>query len=160
MSVIITRMEQPVETVEDVLADAAEQIRQYGNHAGRFSFAGVRVQDEGLVVYRVPNPGFDDEVRALLGDVPVEIVDAVHSRAELMIAREAAWTVRGGFEVESVVLPDDGSRVRVFVAGSTWDAQEALDREVPGCVEIIPSRRNVEAMAPVPVAVDRRSAPR
>lgn len=149
-----------METVEDVLADAAEQIRQYGNHAGRFSFAGVRVQDGGLLVHRVPNPAFDGEVRALLGDVPVEILDAVHSRAELMVAREAAWTVTGAFEVESVVLPDDGSRVRVFVAGSTWDAQEALDREVPGCAEVVASRRNIEAMAPVAVAVERRGAPR
>jgi hypothetical protein len=142
----------------DVLTEAMDRVRQFGSHAGRFSYSGVRVDGDVMTVYRVPNPGFDLEVRTLLGDVPYRLEDAAHPRADLIVVREMAWLIEGGFEVESVVVPEDGSKVRVFVAGSTWDAQEELDRAAPGCAEVVASRRNLESL--VPVTVERRGLSR
>lgn len=149
-------MEQTGSTTR--LDEAAEVARQYGNHAGRHVFAGLRADHETgiLTLFRVPTHGFDDEVRTLIGtDVPVEIVDAPHTRSELGVAREIAWSITGDFTVESVVIPDDGSRLRVFVTGSEWDAQRQLDELVPGTADVMVSRRD-RLTAPVYAGRDRR----
>jgi len=154
--VIITRMEQTGPASR--LDEAAEVARQYGHHAGRHVFAGIRADHETgvLTLFRVPTHGFDDEVRALIGDdVAVEIVDALHTRAELTIAREMAWSISGDFTVESVVMPDDGSRLRVFITGSEWDAQRQLDDLVPGTADVMVSRRD-RLTASVYAGQDRR----
>jgi hypothetical protein len=149
-------MEQPGSTTR--LDEAAEVARQYGHHAARDVYAGLRVDQEAgvLTLYRVPTHSFDDEVRTLIGeDVTVEIVDAPHTRSELSIAREVAWSLTGDFTIESVVIPDDGSRLRVFVTGSEWDAQRQLDELVPGTADVMVSRRD-RLSAPVYAGRERR----
>lgn len=151
-------MEQRGTENDPALADAVEVVRQYGHHAGRHVFAGARADHETgvLTIYRVPTHSFDDEIRALVGDaVQVEIQDALHTRNDLSIAREVAWSIQGDFTVESVVIPDDGSRLRVFVTGSEWDAQSQLDAAVPGTADVMVSRRD-RLSAPVYAGADRR----
>ena len=157
--VIITRMEQRYDAT---VAAVADQARQYGNHAGRAWYAGVRADHEARVVtvFRVPHAAFDDEVRALLGDtVRVEVADAPRTRQELLVAREMAWSISGPFEVETVSIPDDGGRLRVFVTGSSWEAQAQLDRLIPGVADVIVSRRQVADPAFVLAGQDRRGRP-
>ena len=91
-------------------------------------------------------------------DVALTFLDATHSYYDLTIAREVAWSIEGDFEVESVVVPDDGSRIRVFVRGSEWDAQAQLDRQVPGTSDVMVSRRD-RLGAGAFVGQDRRAAP-
>jgi len=59
------------------------------------------------------------------------------------------------FTVESVVMPDDGSRLRVFITGSEWDAQRQLDDLVPGTADVMVSRRD-RLTASVYAGQDRR----
>jgi hypothetical protein len=90
-----------------------------------------------LTVYRIPSPGFDSEIQALLGpQVPVEFVDARHSRADLLVAREVVWGLGDDLGVESVSVPVDGSRLDVVVGGNVDDAQAELDRAVPHLVTV------------------------
>ncbi len=63
------------------LTALADVAREYGHHLGRTRFAGVGVDREQrvLTVYRVPDPGFDSELRTLLaGDITIRLVDAPH----------------------------------------------------------------------------------
>jgi hypothetical protein len=147
--------------VDEALEAAAERARQYGHHLGKLRFAGVRIDEDAgsLAVYRVPGTGtFDDDCRAVVGDdVALSFLDATHAYYDLTIAREVAWSIQGDFEVESVVIPEDGSRIRVFVRGSEWDAQAQLDRQVPGTCDVMVSRRDRLAAGTF-VGRDRRSA--
>ena len=148
--------------MDEALEAAAERARQYGHHLGKLRFAGARVDEDAgsLQVFRVAGTGtFDDDCRAVVGDdVALTFLDATHSYYDLTIAREVAWSIEGDFEVESVVVPDDGSRIRVFVRGSEWDAQAQLDRQVPGTSDVMVSRRDRLGSGAF-VGQDRRAAP-
>lgn len=137
--------------MDDVPADhdpeliaLADVAREYGHHLGSDRFAGVGIDDAGraLVVYRVPDPGFDSELLALLaGDIEVRLVDAPHARGELLVARERVWTLAGDLPITSITIPVDGTRLVVTADAPESETQDVLDRLVPGLA--VASRGNV-----------------
>jgi len=117
------------------VATVADLARQFGHHAGRAWFSGARADEEQgtVTIYRVPNHAFDSELRLLIGDaVPLLFEDATHTRDELIVARETAWTFAESLQIEAITIPDDGRGINVFVNVPVSDAQAALDRYLPG----------------------------
>lgn len=115
-------------------ATIAALARQFGHHAGRAWFSGARVDEaRGVItIYRVPNRGFDDELKRLVGDaVPLEFQDTIHTRDELLVARETAWGLAEPLQIEAITIPDDGSGITVYVHVPVASAQESLDRLLP-----------------------------
>ena len=116
------------------VATVADLARQFGHHAGRAWFSGARADEEqGVVtIFRVPNQGFDSELRLLIGDaVPLVFQDATHTREELIVARETAWTFAESLQIEAITIPDDGRGINVYVNVPVASAQETLDRFLP-----------------------------
>jgi len=128
-------------TVYDAgVAALADVAREFGHHAGRHWFSGVVPDHEGgaITVYRVPNPGFDSEIRTLLdGDVEVHLADAPHSRDELLVAREQVWGLADTLAITSVSVPPDGTRITVVADAPADVVQAELDRVVPGLATAI-----------------------
>ena len=117
------------------VARLADVAREFGHHAGRHWFSGVVPDHEGaaITVYRVPNPGFDSEIRALLeGDVEVRLADAPHTRDELLVAREHVWGLADTLAITSVSVPADGTRITVVADAPADVVQAELDRVAPG----------------------------
>lgn len=117
------------------LTAAADVVRAYGHHAGGVWFAGVTIDDPhpGLTVYRVPNYGFDAQVRTLTSaDFPVTFVESPHSRHELQMARQRVWDLESLLQVQAVVIPPNGTMLAVVVTGSEAVAQHLLDEVMPG----------------------------
>ncbi|MFC6237054.1 hypothetical protein [Longivirga aurantiaca] len=117
------------------VAMVADLARQFGHHAGRAWFSGARADEEQgtVTVFRVPNHGFDSELRLLIGDaVPLVLEDATHTREELIVARETAWTLADSLQIEAITIPDDGRGINVYVNAPVSEAQAALDRYLPG----------------------------
>jgi hypothetical protein len=128
-------MDETQISMDPALAAAADVAREYGHHSGRRSFAGVAVDEphQGLTVYRVPNAEFDMRLRDLLPvDVSITLVDALHTRDELQVAREQVWDLATALDISAVAIPVDGTVLTVVVAGSETDAQWSLDEVVPG----------------------------
>jgi hypothetical protein len=126
--------DSPVELDPDVEA-VADLARAYGHNHGRLHFAGVAPEHEhhAITVYRVPDPAFDSAMRGLVGpDVALHLVDAPHTRDDLLVARERVWALADSLPVESISIPVDGSRLTVVVDAPPDDVQASLDRVVPG----------------------------
>jgi len=129
-------------------ATVADLARQFGHHAGRAWFSGARADEtRGLVtIYRVPNRGFDEELRLLVGDaVPLEFQDSLHTRDELIVARETAWTFADSLQIEAITIPDDGSGINVYVHVPIDTAQETLDRFLPRIARAVDASAGVFA---------------
>ena len=110
------------------VATVADLARQFGHHAGRAWFSGARADEEQgtVTIYRVPNHAFDDELRLMIGySVPLVFADAIHTRDELIVARETAWTFADSLQIEAITIPDDGSGINVYVNVPVADAQDA-----------------------------------
>jgi hypothetical protein len=126
--------DSPVELDPDVDA-VVDLARAYGHNHGRLHFAGV-APDHGrhaITVYRVPDPAFDSAMRGLVGpDVALLLVDAAHTRDDLLVARERVWALADSLPVESISIPVDGSRLTVVADAPPDDVQASLDRVVPG----------------------------
>ncbi len=126
--------------VDTEVEAAADVVRSFGHHAGRRWFAGVVPDHERrrITVFRVPGPGFDGEVRALVADtVGVDFLDATHPRDDLTAAREAVWLLGDALEIESVSLPPDGTRLTVVVGVDADEAQHRLDAVAPGLTRAV-----------------------
>jgi len=124
----------PVE-LDPAVTALAELAREYGHHAGRHYFAGVVADHLGhaITIYRVPDADFDGEVVTLLdGDVEVRLVDAPHTRDELVVARERVWALAEELPITSISLPPDGTRLTVVCDAPVDDVQVELDRVAPG----------------------------
>ncbi len=120
---------------------ALDVVRLYGNNDGRTWFAGVLAgeADDEVVVFRRPNHDFDGAVARLVPDgVRVTFVDAPHTRAELLEAREVVFDLTDEISLVDVRLPHDGSVLAVAVDGPTEPADEVLRRRVPGMASAIP----------------------
>jgi hypothetical protein len=92
----------------------------------------------------VPNHGFDDELRLLLGSsVPVLLQDARFTRDELIVAREEAWAFGDELQIDAITIPDDGSGINVFVHVPVDDAQAVLNRAIPGVARAHDARQGV-----------------
>lgn len=129
-------------------ATVADLARQFGHHAGRAWFSGARADESrGLVtIYRVPNRAFDDELRLMVGDsVPLEFQDALHTRDELIVARETAWTFAESLQIEAITIPDDGSGINVYVHVPVATAQQTLDRFLPHIAKAVDASAGVLA---------------
>jgi len=128
-------MEGAPDVYDAAVAGVADVAREFGHHAGRHWFSGVVPDHAGgaVTVYRVPNAGFDSEIRALLeGDVEVRLADAPHSRDELLVAREHVWGLADTLPIASVSVPPDGTRVTVVADAPADVVQAELDRVAPG----------------------------
>lgn len=137
----------PFGTDKDAAA-VADLARQFGHHAGRAWFSGARADEtRGLVtIYRVPNRAFDDELRLMVGDaVPLEFQDSLHTREELIVARETAWSFADILQIEAITIPDDGSGINVYVNVPVTTAQETLDRFLPRVAKAIDASAGVFA---------------
>jgi len=120
---------------------ALDVVRLYGNNDGRTWFAGVLAgdADDEVVVYRRPNPDFDGAVARLVPDgVRVTFVDAPHTRAELLEARERVFDLTDELHVVDVRMPADGSVLAVEVEGPADEAEVVLRRRVPGMASAVP----------------------
>ncbi|HET7902514.1 MAG TPA: hypothetical protein VFL59_15130 [Candidatus Nanopelagicales bacterium] len=120
---------------------ALDVVRLYGNNDGRPWFAGVLAGETGdeIVVFRRPNVDFDGAVAHLVPDgVHVTFVDAPHTRAELLEAREEVFDLTDELHVVDVRLPTDGSTLAVSVEGPVEDADVVLSRRVPGLARAVP----------------------
>jgi hypothetical protein len=109
--------------------------RAYGHNYGRLYFAGVAADHEhrAITVYRVPDPSFDSSVRGLVsGAVTLHLVDAPHTRDDLLVARERVWALADSLPIESISIPVDGSRLTVVADAPVDEVQARLDRVVPG----------------------------
>jgi hypothetical protein len=127
----------------DALADALELAREFGRHAGRTWYAGAALDaDRGVViVHRRPHPDFDGPLLALLsGRAPLELWPARFTRDELVDVREQVWSLDEILEIDTVVLPQDGSGLLVHVGGSVTRAQAELDRIALGVAVALPPR--------------------
>lgn len=119
---------------------ALDVVRLYGNNDGRPYFAGVLAgdADDEVVVFRRPNPGFDGAVERLVPDgVRVTFLDAEHTRAELLEAREQVFDLTDEIRVVDVRLPSDGSVLSVEVDGPADEADAVLRRRVPGMAAVV-----------------------
>jgi hypothetical protein len=117
------------------VAALADLAREFGHHAGRLRFAGVAPDHErrAITVYRVPDPGWDGELRALLqSDVAVHLADAPHTRDELLVARERVWELSATIPITAISIPVDGTQLVVVTDAPTESVQASLDRLVPG----------------------------
>jgi hypothetical protein len=134
---------QPVVSSMDGLGAALEIAREFGRHAGRTWYAGA-VLDRGrdlLIVHRRPHPDFDGPLQALLcGRAPLELWPARFTRDELVDVREQVWSLDEILEIDTVVLPQDGSGLLVHVGGSVTRAQTELDRIALGVAVALPPR--------------------
>lgn len=120
---------------------ALDVVRLYGNNDGRTWFAGVLAgdADDEVVVFRRPNPDFDGAVARLVPDgVRVRFVDAAHTRAELLEARERVFDLTDELRVIDVRMPTDGSVLAVEVDGPAEQADAVLRRRVPGMAAAVP----------------------
>ncbi|MGQ0572636.1 MAG: hypothetical protein ACT4RN_00350 [Pseudonocardia sp.] len=103
---------------ENDVDDAALQVDRMGRERFPDVYAGVELRERRIVVFRVPSPAFDDELRRLDLRVPAELVDAPYSgRAlESLAARVVAdigfWKAQG-IEIMSVGARPDGTAVQV-----------------------------------------------
>jgi hypothetical protein len=130
--------ETPGRTPDRALA--MDVVRLYGNNDGRTWFAGVRLGggDDEIVVFRRPHVDFDGAVTRLVPDgVHVAFVDAPHSRAELLEARERVFDLTDEIGVVDVRLPADGTTLAVEVAGAADEAAAVLRNRVPGLAEVV-----------------------
>jgi hypothetical protein len=121
------------------LALAVDVVHLYGNNDGRLWFAGVRLDESNnhLVVFRVPGGDFDAIVTDIVPTgVQVDFVDAPHTRAELLEARERVFDLTDKIAVVDIRVPNDGTTISVDVSGSADDAELLLRREVPGLVSV------------------------
>ena len=137
----------PFGTNQDAAA-VADLARQFGHHAGRTWFSGARADEtRGVVtIYRVPNRGFDDELRLLVGDAAqLEFQDSLHTRDELIVARETAWGFADSLQIEAITIPDDGSGINVYVNIPVASAQETLDRFLPRIARAVDASAGVFA---------------
>ncbi len=119
---------------------ATDVVRLYGNNDGRTWFAGVRLgdADDEIVVFRRPAPDFDGAVARLVPDgVRVTFVDAPHTRAELLEAREQVFDLTDEIHVVDVRLPTDGTTLSVEVDGAADEAAAVLQRRVPGLAAVV-----------------------
>ena len=69
--------------------------------------------------------------------VRVTFVDAPHTRAELLEAREQVFDLTDEIQVVDVRLPADGSALKVEVAGPAEDAVVVLRARVPGLADVV-----------------------
>ncbi len=119
---------------------ALDVVRLYGNNDGRLWFAGVLAgePDDEIVVFRRPNLDFDGAVALLVPDgVRVTFVDAKHTRAELLEAREQVFDLTDELRVVDVRVPSDGSVLAVRVDGPADEAALVLQRRVPGLADVV-----------------------
>ena len=119
---------------------AIDVVRLYGNNDGRLWFAGVLAgdADDEIVVFRRPNRDFDGAVALLVPDgVRVTFVDAEHTRAELLEAREQVFDLTDELHVVDVRMPTDGSVLSVQVEGPADEAAMVLERRVPGMADVV-----------------------
>ncbi len=120
---------------------ALDVVRLYGNNDGRLWFAGVLAgeSDDEIVVFRRPNLDFDGAIALLVPDgVRVTFVDAPHTRAELLEARERVFDLTDELQVVDVRVPSDGSVLAVHVDGPADEAALVLQRRVPGLADVVP----------------------
>lgn len=118
---------------------ALDVVRLYGNNTGRDWYAGVRAstEDDEIVVFRKANADFDGAVAKLVPDgVRVTFLDAPHSRAELLEARERVIDLTDVISLVDVRIPADGTQLRVAVGGSVQDAEQLLRQQVPGMASV------------------------
>jgi len=123
-----------IEADDDVAAGVGV-VRAYGHNYGRLHFAGVTADHDNraIIVHRVPDPSFDSSVRGLISDaVALDLVDAPHTRDDLLVARERVWGLAEALSIESISIPSDGSRLTVVAGAPVDEVQAALDRVVPG----------------------------
>jgi hypothetical protein len=125
----------------DVAALAA-LAREFGHHAGRLRYAGVAPDHErrSITLYRMPDPGWDAEVRTLLrSDVAVILADAPHTRDQLLVAREQVWDLADTIPITSISIPVDGTMLVVTADAPAATVQAELDRLVPGLAAAAPA---------------------
>jgi len=135
-------MDSSTEIFDADVAALADLAREFGHHAGRLRFAGVAPDHahRAITVYRVPDPGWDSEVlRLLQSDVAVHLADAVHTRDELLVARERVWELSGEIAISAISIPVDGTVLAVFADDSVESVQAELDRVVPGLATVSPA---------------------
>ena len=126
---------------------ALERVRAYAQEHGREWFAGAsRLRDangeehESLIVWRVPNDGFDAGVRVAAGDgVAVVLQDASHSERELADVLQQVTTLNGIGAIEGAlwsIRPDgSGITLRIPEDAATW--QRVMDEHFPGYVQVV-----------------------
>lgn len=120
----------------DAVMSAIARIRAYGRNAGADAYAGSVLNGVGVTVYRVPHDDFDGYIRASEWRVPVMLVDAAHSRAELVAARDRVWAMPDVDEILAMTVPVDGSRLIVVVEEDVVRAQRQFDAALPGLVRV------------------------
>ena len=133
-------MEGAPEVYDAAVARLADVAREFGHHAGRHWFSGVVPDHErgAITVFRVPNPGFDSEIRTLLdGDVTVHLADAPHSRDELLAVRDQVWGLAEVLPITAISVPPDGTRVTVTADAPPDVVQAELDRVAPGLATVL-----------------------
>jgi hypothetical protein len=131
-------MDAPPEGPDRALA--LDVVRLYGNNDGRQWFAGVQPgdADDEVVVFRRPHRDFDGAVARLVPDgIRVTFVDAPHTRAELLEAREQVFDLTDELHVVDVRMPSDGSVLAVEVEGPAEEAVVVLQRRVPGMADVV-----------------------
>jgi len=132
-------MDDPAVAPDQALA--LDVVRLYGNNDGRTWYAGVQAgeADDEIVVFRRANREFDGAVAHLVPDgVRVTFVDAEHTRAELLEAREEVFDLTDELHVVDIRLPHDGSALTVAVDGPTDTADQLLHRRIPGLAKAVP----------------------
>jgi hypothetical protein len=128
--------------VDPGIAAVVDIVRAYGHNHGRLHYAGVVPDHDAraITVYRVPDPAFDSSVHGLVGDdVSLRLVDAPHTRDDLLVARERVWALADSLPIESISIPTDGTRLGVVADAPVDEVQTVLDRVVPGLATAVPS---------------------
>ncbi len=136
-------MDSSTEIYDADVAAMAELAREFGHHAGRLRYAGVAPDHDrrSITVYRVPDPGWDSEILRLLeSEVAVHLMDAPHTREELLVARERAWALADSFAITAISIPVDGTTLAVTSDAPAASVQAELDRLVPGLATASPGR--------------------
>ena len=121
------------------LQSAVDSVRGYGLGEGRAWFAGLRLDHRhaSLIIFRVPDGGFDQRVRNLVGPtVSVSFQDAAHARTELEAMRDRVWELPGSEDIAGVSVPIDGSTVKVILDGNAIAAQAWMNVTFPGLVSV------------------------
>ncbi|GIJ12158.1 hypothetical protein ACFFMR_33005 [Micromonospora andamanensis] len=128
---------------QEELMDAGGTIDTVGPRRWPDSYAGVATDMPAgtLLVYRIPTPGIDAQIRALVPQVRVRMIDVAHSARHLaawseQVRADVPWWQRHGVTVYAF-YNRFGECVVVEVAEPHRDADRitAHYRPMPVCVE-------------------------
>lgn len=133
------RMTSLLADADVALQSAVDSVRGFGFGDGRACFAGIHVDHRhaSLTIFRIPDGGFDQRVRDLVGpSVRVNFQDAAHARTELEAVRDRVWELPGSEDIVGVSVPIDGSTLKVSLDGNAIAAQAWMNVTFPGLVSV------------------------